>query len=279
MASNLDTIAIAICKVKGYEFIDFVGGGTFKETFHVKSDGCSEALKVFRSGNSPKRSEREIEAMIKCNHPNIGKLRSVSNFTHNNKEYLFTVEEFLAGGTLTKRLEKGCISMQDVLVIGKQIIDAVSHIAHQNLVHRDIKPDNILFRENGITPVIVDFGLVRNLVDESLTQTWLVQGPGSPFYASPEQLNNQKELIDWRTDQFATGVLLSLCCFGVHPYYNMGDNPEDVVVRVAQRQQPSKDFILKAKSKGLSSLIKMVSPWPIERFRTPEELLNSWPIK
>jgi len=278
MKSKLDTIAFAICETKGYEYVDFVGGGTFKETFHITMNGCSYALKVFRSGNSSKRTERELEAMVRCDHPNIGKLKFVSSFLHNNQEYLYTVEEYLAGGTLTKRLENGCLSIDEVLPIGKGIIQAVSHIASQNLVHRDIKPDNILFREDGTTPVIVDFGLVRNLTDESLTQTWLVQGPGSPYFASPEQLNNQKELIDWRTDQFAVGVLLSICCFGIHPYSNTGDNPSDVVVRVAQREPLNIDFIANAKEIGFNSLIKMVSQWPIGRFRTPRELLISWPL-
>jgi len=278
MKSNLDIIAFAICEKEGYEFIDFVGGGTFKETFHIVMDGCSYALKVFRNGYSPKRTERELEAMIKCDHPNIGKLIFVSNFIHDDQEYLYTVEEYLAGGTLTKKLENGCLSIDEVLTIGKGLIEAVSHIAGQNLVHRDIKPDNILFRENGTTPVIVDFGLVRNLTDESLTQTWLAQGPGSPYFASPEQLNNQKELIDWRTDQFAVGIVLSICCFGIHPYSNKGDNPSDVVIRVAHREPLNQDFVARANEIGLNSLIKMVSQWPIGRFRTPEELVKSWPL-
>jgi hypothetical protein len=58
------------------------------------------------------------------------------------------------------------------------------------------------------TPALVDFGLVRDLSETSLTASWLPRGPGTPLFASPEQLNNEKALIDWRSDQFSIGVIL-----------------------------------------------------------------------
>ena len=169
-----------------------VGKGAFKETFHVKADGVSEALKIYRPGFSAERTKRETEAMKRCAHPNIARLISIEPFKWKGTTYLIAQEEFLAGGTLTTRLEKsGHLNASQILDLGEALIDAVAHIASHDLVHRDLKPDNVLFREDGDTPVIVDFGLVRDLTQNSLTQTWALQGPGTPFFAPPEQLLNE----------------------------------------------------------------------------------------
>lgn len=143
-------------------------------------------------------------------------------------------------------------------------------------MHRDIKPDNILFRADGVTPVIVDFGLVRDLVGTSLTQTWLMRGPGTPFFAPPEQLRNEKALIDWRSDQFSAGVVVALSAFGFHPYQEDGMSPAQTVERVAERGPQAGRFMDMAKRTGMLILIGMTAPWPVERFRTPDGLQRAW---
>src|SRR5207244_520254 len=104
-------------------------------------------------------------------------------------------------------------------------------------------------------PVIIDFGVVRDLADSSLTKTHLARGPGTPLYAPPEQLNNRKALIDWRSDQFSLGITLSYCAFGVHPYAQAGDVDTVVVDRVAAYQSPSAAWVDKACAAGLEPLI------------------------
>lgn len=276
MNATLEDVAQSICQFHELNFVGQVGKGRFKETYHVQRNGLSEALKVFGQDNTSERTSREIEAMVLCNHTNIGKLRYVSEFEYNAINYLFTIEEYLSGGTLTTRLSQNLLSRDELASIGAQLINAIEHISENNLVHRDIKPDNILFKEDGNTPVIVDFGLVRNIADQSLTPIWITQGPGTPYFAAPEQLNNQKSLIDWRTDQFALGVVLSLSFFGIHPYAHPGNNPGDVVVHVAQRDSLSEEFISRSQDANLEIIKRMVAQWPINRFRTPHELLDAW---
>lgn len=274
---SLQPVAEAICAAHGYSFIKRVGAGAFKETFHVRlSDGSDQALKLFQQANSAERTQREIDAMLRCTHPNIGRLTLLDVFQHGSTIYLYSLEEFLPGGTLTDRVRTQLLSPDETFSLGQALIDAVAHIASHRLVHRDLKPDNIMFRADGVTPVVVDFGLVRMLTSTSLTQTWVAAGPGTPYYSAPEQLTNNKDLIDWRTDQFALAVLLSQCALGYHPYAEPGDDAGQLLNRVARRIGPSQQFMLDAARIGLPELVMMAAPWPIGRHRMPQELLTRW---
>jgi serine/threonine protein kinase len=117
---------------------------------------------------------------------------------------------------------------------------------------------------------------VRILNETSLTQSWLVQGPGTPFFSSPEQLVNDKHLIDWRSDQFSLGVVIAFCVFGFHPYAEGGCSDAQAVERVARRSSASSRFVEAANSCGLPTLVRMTYPWPVQRIRTPEELWKEW---
>lgn len=244
-----------------------------------RADGSSAALKVYTVSFSPERTVREIEAMTRCSHRNIAAFSSVAPFTLNGATHLITLEEYLSGGSLTSRLSAGLLAKDEVLILGEHLIDAISHIAALGLVHRDVKPDNVMFRSDGVTPVVVDFGLVRDLQQLSLTQTWLQQGPGTPLFAPPEQLLNDKQLVDWRADQFSLGVVLSFAAFGIHPYQRIGESLDVAVERVANRGVQSDDFVDAANQKGLPALPQMTRQWPIHRFRTPSELLTRWQMQ
>jgi serine/threonine protein kinase len=261
-------------------YVASVGAGAFKATFKaILPTGEPVALKVYRPGFSIPRTAREVEALSRCNHPNIASLLSIEQFVCAGTSYLVSTEEMLEGGTLTRMLAQGLLARPAVLSLGSALIEAVAHVANLALVHRDIKPDNIMFRADRTTPVLVDFGLVRDLRADSITQTWLMQGPGTPLYAPAEQLRNDKELIDWRSDQFSLGVSLSYAAFGVHPFQEDGEAPQDFLPRVAERKEPSAKFIQLAKASQLSALVTMVRPWPIERYRTPDMLKSQWSLQ
>lgn len=275
--SSRGEVAEAFCAANAHGFVGPVGAGAFKETFHViLANGEPQALKVYEPGFSPERTTRELGAMQRCSHTNIGRLTAIAAFCHNGVQYLLTLEEFLSGGTLTARLQRGLLPLAETRSIGRQLVSAVAHIASHDLVHRDIKPDNILFRSDATTPVIVDFGLVRDLVGTSLTQTWLMRGPGTPFFAPAEQLRNEKMMIDWRSDQFSLGVVIALSAFGFHPYQEDGESPTKTVERVAERGPQTARFLSAATGAGMPFLVRMTTPWPVERFRTPADLERAW---
>jgi serine/threonine protein kinase len=277
-SNELSNVALRICEETALSFIKKVGEGSYKETFLVKQDdGSPIALKVYKLGSRKERTNREINAMQRCSHKAIAKLYSISNIEIDQQNYLFAREEYLGGGTLTRHLTRhGTLDTSTILSLGAQLISAIEHIESLGLVHRDIKPDNILFRQGTSEAVVTDFGIVRDLHADSLTTTWLIRGPGTPYFAAPEQLNNDKDLIDWRTDQFSLGVLLSICAIGEHPF-NAGDlSIIEVIESVAQRE-PISDAIKESLSEtGLICIEKMVGAWPAQRFRTPQRLTNAW---
>lgn len=272
---ELEPVARAICNGSGYAYIGAVGEGAFKETFEAREGDTRHALKVYRPKAVSERVEREIGGMLRCNHPNIARLRRVDQLIVEGRTHLYSVEEFLSGGTLIERTrDRGLFATDETREIGRMLISAVAHIASKGLVHRDIKPENIMLRDDGHTPVIVDFGLVRTLDETSLTATWAQRGPGTPYFAPPEQLRNEKQYIDWRCDQFSLGVSLAVVTLGRHPYHaDDDDRGELVVTRVADRQPVPASFVEKAAAAGLPVLARMVAPWPVQRYRTPEALL------
>jgi serine/threonine protein kinase len=274
---ELTNIAQLVALQLGFKDPMFCGKGSFKETYQAQdSDGHSVAIKlVDRTKINVERTDREIEALKHCNSLRVAKVLNTTTFIAPDKRIFdVVVEEFFDGGSLEDRLKICNLSQSEVIELVEGLILAVKEI-QPNLVHRDIKPANIMFRKGRPEPVLVDFGIVRDLSQTSLTASWWPRGPGTPFFASPEQLTNDKTLIDWRSDQFAVGVIASLLLIGRHPYQVDAANPNAAVYAVSERRGPSPDFKTAMAQAGLPAIIKMVQPWPVLRFNDPESLLNA----
>jgi serine/threonine protein kinase len=273
----VETVARAFAHQAGFTFHKKVGAGAFKETFLVSDAQGQIALKVLGPNCSVVRTDREIEALRRCSHENIARLRDAADFQFNDKTYRCLVEDYLGGGTLGERLKLGLYPRYALKTLGSGLIHALEHLHGLGLVHRDIKPENVMYKAmESDQPVIVDFGLVRDLTASSITQSWFAQGPGTPLFAAAEQLNNRKELIDWRTDQFAVGVSLTFAFCGFHPHSLASDVGFECIDRVASWQGPSERFRQAIGRIGMPILEQMVSPYPVQRVRSPEKLLTTW---
>jgi serine/threonine protein kinase len=273
---SLMEVAREFVNLNNLSEIIFVGKGAFKETYRVTNEsGEYRALKIVDPEKcDAQRSEREINALKKCDDLLIGKLYDHGEFrTSSNMKYLYFMEEYLEGGTLTDRIKNKTLTPQIVRKYAISLVKALDYLKRIHLVHRDIKPDNIMFRKNSSIPVLVDFGLVRDLSQSSLTQTWWPHGPGTPYYAAPEQLNNEKYLIKWRTDQFSLGIVLGICLTGEHPFREPGMTDSELINAVAQRRRCTREFRSKISELGFEGIIKMIEPWPVRRYASPGELL------
>jgi eukaryotic-like serine/threonine-protein kinase len=273
---SMSNAAQEYCKQREIGFLGELGRGAFKCAFLIDVAGARAALKIADlSKGSVDRLMRETEAIQACDHASIAKIHHAEPFSCAGENYWVVMEEYLAGGSLEQRMAKENITNSEVRRIGLCLADVISHLQEKKLVHRDIKPANILFRENNSQPVLTDFGIVRMLDSPSLTQDFLGQGPGTPFYAAPEQLNNDKALIDWRTDQFGLAIVLSHCLLGQHPFQEIGASAHDAISTVASRGTLPNHNRESLDRLGFAALIRAMNVWPIGRYRRPTDFISA----
>lgn len=252
-----------------------MGSGAFKRAYLANNGADSIALKVAPIVGGVDRLQREVDALRGCAHPNIARLLDAFAINVSGKDYWIVLERFVPGGTLEARLQNGPMDGREVQPIGIALTRALEHLHERRLVHRDIKPANILFDTDGRTPVLTDFGVVRILDMPSLTRDFMGFGPGTPAYAAPEQLNNEKALIDWRTDQFGLAVVLSECLLGRHPFVTAGSTIHAAIVEVASKHPMPDESRSALDAHGFGCLVRALSPWPVSRYRRPIDFLSA----
>jgi len=273
-ALDLSAAAADLCQKRGYEFHGDLGKGAFKSAYLAKNAQTSFALKLAAIAGRPERLVRETAALQECSHPAIASLFEAFPFSFGGLQLWVVCEEYLAGGTLENRLKGGLPPAAAVRGIAVTLAEVLEHLNEKKLVHRDIKPANIMFRADG-APVLTDFGIVRMLDQPTLTKAFLNMGPGTPAYASPEQLTNDKALIDWRTDQFGLAIVLAECLIGYHPFLAQGGTIHDAIVSVAAKQEMPTANAQLLQTLGFGCLVKALKPWPIARYRRPSEFIES----
>lgn len=269
-------IAAQVCLEKSYSGLIYIGSGAFKHVFRAKHLEESFALKIFMVKEVNQRTIREVQAMQRCNHPNLAKLIEIGETKFDDRTVYYLVEPFVEGGELQAYIKAKKITRQEIFIIGKQLIDAVGYLKSHDLVHRDIKPSNIIYNYENKKATILDFGLVRDLQATGLTGSWVMMGPGTPLYSSPEQLNNEKHTIDWRSDQFCIGLVLGEMILGHHPYWNGNEDFMFTINRVAERGNIPQENREALMASGFGVISKMIEPWPIGRYRKPEILYRDW---
>lgn len=163
------------------------------------------------SGAARKRFAREAQAAAAVVHEHIVPIYAVDE--HQGLPYL--VMRYVPGRSLQERLAKrGTLELAEVLRIGMQTAQGLAAAHAQGLVHRDVKPANILLEHNVDRVLLTDFGLARTVDDASLTCSGVIAG--TPQYMAPEQARG--EAIDHRTDLFSLGSVLYAMCAGHSPF-------------------------------------------------------------
>jgi serine/threonine protein kinase/Leucine-rich repeat (LRR) protein len=219
---------------------------------------------IARDPMARKRFEREARSAAAVSHPHVVVIHAVDE-TH-NPPYL--VMEFVQGKTLAEKLAThGALSVKEILRIGSQIAEGVAAAHKQGVVHRDMKPANILL-ENGIERAkVTDFGLAKTIDDMAMTRTGDLSG--TPQFMSPEQASGGT--IDHRTDLFSLGTILYAMCTGRPPF--RADNPLAILKRICEDtprpiQQVNPDI-----PAWLSEIVdRLLAKSPVDRFQSAAEV-------
>ena len=218
-----------------YKILDHLGTGGMA-TVWLGYDTILDrqvAIKTFKidanDEDAVKRFNREAKAVTSLSHPNIVSIYDVEN------EFYYLILEYVEGMTLKDYMIKNPrIPIETIVHIAKQIAAGLSH-AHQNgIIHRDIKPQNILMNEN-LTCKITDFGIARAYGDTTLTQT--NQMLGTVYYLSPEQARGN--VATAQSDIYSLGILIFEMITGQIPF--KGESAVAIALKHLQEELPDID--------------------------------------
>ena len=237
-----------------YRLIRMIGRGGMSEVFLAEDErlGRKVAIKFLnsefrRDPDRMRRFNREARAASALNHPHILTIHDIGE----NDGVQFIVSEFVDGETLGSRIAKGKLAISEAVDVSIQIASALSASHNAAIVHRDIKPDNVMIRRDGSVKVL-DFGLAKETgalvfnsngeeartLDNAPTSPGLILG--TPQYMSPEQARGKP--LDARTDIFSFGVILFEMVTGKQPF--PGASMVDIIAAVIGNDPlPLKKFV------------------------------------
>jgi serine/threonine protein kinase len=208
-----------------YRLISRVGAGGMGEVWRAEDTrlGRTVAIKVLppsvlADAEAIARLKREARTAAQLYHPSIATIHSIEQ----DGDHIFIVEEFVEGESLTRVIKSGGLSESEICRIGRAVADALAEAHAKGIVHRDIKPDNIIVNGNRVK--VLDFGIAKQVgiagAPSSETPTAFVtqQGMilGTIHYMSPEQALGKT--IDGRTDVFSLGVVIYEMATGRRPF-------------------------------------------------------------
>ncbi len=207
------------------------------------------------------RFYREAKIVGQLSHPNIVSIYDVGSYKH----YNYIAMDYLPGAPLQDRLERG-IATPEAIRIVREMASALDYAHERGYIHRDIKPDNILFRDDG-SAVLCDFGIAKALKG-NIKMTNIGSVLGTPHYMSPEQAQGKE--IDGRADIYSLGVVFYEMLSGQVPFG--GDDPVSVAVKHMSSPIPK----LPAAQKAFQPIIeKMMAKRTSERYQTGREVIEA----
>jgi len=217
-----------------------------------------------------KRFEREAKSIARINHPNI---MAVYDFGQTDGLY-YMVTEFIEGASLSKKIsDQVMLSVEVLSPLLVQCLAGLAHVGTTGIVHRDIKPDNILITLDGIAK-IADFGLAKDVTRNDATDLTAVGlAMGTPAYMSPEQCMGRK--LDGRSDIYALGVTAYLALTGEKPF--VGQSSFEIMTKQREFTPPPPRQLNPALPKEVSDLVmRMLAKNPQDRFKDSEECRQAW---
>ena len=275
-------VNLASRRIAHYQIIHKLGAGGMGEVFLAQDTRLERKVaiktlpaKSIDDANARRRLFREARAAATLDHPNICGIHEVNQ----DGDCVFIVMQYVEGETLAQKLLEAALSTDEVLDIGIQVAEALSEAHSRGVIHRDIKPQNVIVTPRGQVKVL-DFGLARMTLKDrpsdpdAKTETQLTEEGyivGTVAYMSPEQLKGAP--VDTRSDVFSLGVLLYECAAGAPPF--TGSSKIEISSKVLQ-VEPRKPSELNPLIPPLLEriILKAMAKEMTDRYQTVDELLR-----
>ena len=254
-----------------YEILELIGNGGMAYVYKARCHRLNRlvAIKILkdefaRDEEFRRRFQHEGEAVAMLSHPNIVQVYDVSSSDNAN----FIVMELIDGITLKQYMEKkGVLNWKETLHFGMQIAKALEHAHSRSIVHRDIKPHNVMVLKNGSVKV-TDFGIARVM---SKSNTLTKEALGSVHYISPEQAKGG--WVDNRSDLYSLGVVMYEMMTGRPPYD--GESPVAVAIQHINGGAPMPSTLNPNIPGGMEQIImRAMALDPKDRYSSATEMLK-----
>jgi serine/threonine protein kinase len=236
--------------IRGFRIIEPLGVGGFGEVFKAEQVHLRRlvAFKVLKPGMDSReiiaRFDAEQKTLALMDHPNIAK---IIDGALTPRGRMFFAMEFVGGVAITTYCDRRRLGVLERLELFLQVCDAIHHAHQKGIIHRDIKPNNILVaeRDNKPFPKVIDFGIAKAVhghLSEQGVHTIQNHFLGTPVYMSPEQAERSGLEIDARSDIYSLGVLLYELLCGVTPIdgNDLGRNGIEAIRKLILEKDPRK---------------------------------------
>lgn len=257
-----------------YELIESIGEGGMAIVYKARDNKLNRlvAVKILKkefadNEDIAQKFKREATAIANLSDPNIVNVLDVGHEDENNMDYF--VMEYVNSKTLKDIIiYNGKLSYYTAINIAIQVAKALECAHKSNIIHRDVKPQNILVTENGDVKV-TDFGIAKSSTASTITNTTTIMG--SAHYLSPEQAKGT--FIDLRSDMYSLGIVLYEMVTGRLPFD--GESPVTIALKHIQEEPKAPKDINSAIPESINQLItKAISKDPINRYQNSRELIT-----
>jgi len=274
LKTSIKESKVAAQQIPGYKIIGKVGAGAMAVVYKAKQISLNRtvAIKVLprRFSENPEyvgRFYKEGQAAGKLNHPNIVQAIDVGEAGG----YHYFVMEFVEGKTIADDTNAGHIfGEQEAIEIIIQVCHALQHAHAHGLVHRDVKPKNIMINKQGVVK-LADMGLARETTDIEAAQSEEGKAYGTPYYIAPEQIRGKID-IDGRADIYGLGATFYNMVTGRVPF--TGDDSAEIMKKHLKEKLVPPDHINTLLSAGVSEVIEiMMAKHREDRYKNVEEVL------